>query len=205
MSKESLDIDKVIVGMEYCDFFMFSGGELIGLPDILLKRQKDLKILYGVQIGFLIILLFSIAIIKLIEVILGLILISVGIYSYQLKEKNIQHDIETINSYFQKNKEISEKDVVIFAKNEEEAVRAEKILEKYKNKDVENSELLFVFSKKIVLLNITYTMLLVFGIAFLIFKYLFISIWSFMILGFVFVYLVIDVISKIIDIINVFL
>jgi len=184
---------------------MFSGGELIGLPDILLKRQKDLKILYGVQIGFLIILLFSIAIIKLIEVILGLILISVGIYSYQLKEKNIQHDIETINSYFQKNKEISEKDVVIFAKNEEEAVRAEKILEKYKNKDVENSELLFVFSKKIVLLNITYTMLLVFGIAFLIFKYLFISIWSFMILGFVFVYLVIDVISKIIDIINVFL
>lgn len=198
---EHSNVEDIIIDMKHCDFILLSGGEILELPEALSRRERDLRILFGAILGLTTILLFSIIFIRFVETILGIFLLTTGVYIYLVKEKKILSDMAILNAYFQNHKEIAEKDVIIFATNDKNLVLAKSIIGKYKKRDIENVEIIFAFSKKIFIIGLLSDTLLTLGIALIILRYLFISILHFLILGLIFLYVILKLISKIIDIV----
>ncbi len=119
-----------------------------------------------------------------------------------VKERKTLEDLCIIKSSLEE-KELQDVDYIIVGRSQRDIGRAKSILKKAKMGEIESHESLITCSSKILLIDIAIDILILVGIIVLMMSYMYISIYTFLILGASFLYVLLCLTGRILDAISI--
>lgn len=193
-----LTIREEILDIKYSDYIVIGGGE-VGDIDKYIDRMGKMRMLFAIiglaTLGLAFTSLFTI---RQVYVFIGLILYVLACFLVMVKEKLIMWDMDVIRENVRL--DIEEPiDVFIFSREGKYVDKAKRMVCKVLKEEIESQEFLIMGSPRIIVMDIMVDALYLLGTLAIASIYMFLSIATFLVLGFCLLYIILELTGKIVD------
>jgi len=195
----SLQLREEKVDLKNCDFMIIGGAEFGDINKFMVSGERMVfifKILLLVSIALALTTLFFV---NIVYVPLGIGLYSIGCLVIVIKERLVLEDLRLVAE----NIEVSAEDVfdvVVVSRDNTGLEVAKRKIDRTLDAGVTDKTILLAFSIKLVLMDILFDIMYLSGTILIALAYLFISLLTFVVLGFCVVYMILDIVQRIIDV-----